>query len=282
MIYLTYDQQGLQDGLGAQIQRVLSIYWICKQHSFGYIHTPIVTNREGTTTKDLAQFNQSMMLPSDQCSPIRVKKMSSFNLGLIKHYEHQRDDLLIKITFAHQYIDSHPEILSQPFPYRFNWIEETLCTPTNIAVHIRRGDVTPTQNNQRFVDFKYYLDCFIHLETILTQSNISYVLHIYSQGELRSELGTFGRDLTKIKNISLHLDEDINDTFRAFVNADVLLTGFSSLSYAAAMLRRKGCVLCTPFWHQYSNNAICLKKPEDILSNHSKIISALKIDKKLI
>lgn len=291
MIYLTYNQQGLQDGLGAQLQRVLSIYLICHQYNFGYIHTPIVTHQHGITSEVLQQFNQMICLPSASTHPVgKIRYMSSCQPKVIEHMD---QDQLIKITFAHQYIDSHPELLLQPFPYQFSWIDQQIGHPVKIAVHIRRGDVTKNQNQERFVSVEYYLECLEQLTTMLTQAKVDHTINIYSQQALQSELprgdllppdegdvremeaqgGYGGRNSPQ-----LYLDQDINQTFQALVNADILFTGFSSLSYSAAMLRRKGCVLYTPFWHQYAPSAIRLEQASDVLVNRSRILGSLGLE----
>lgn len=270
MIYLTYDNLKLQDGIGAQTQRILSIYIIAKLHGWGYIHTPIIAVPHNITNDTLNVFNKDTHLPSDSLMDHHIIPMEFININKIKRCHSSSKNVIFRITFAHNYIDTHFDILSKPFPYRFDWIETNINDPISIMIHVRRGDVSQTQNNNRFVDLKYYTDCATQLHELLTQSGLQHNIHIHSEKSIMDEF-------TNIPDyIKLILDEPVNTVFRSFVNADILFTGFSSLSYSAMMLRRKGCVLYTPFWHRYPNQMICVNSPNDITLNYVKIVSCIK------
>lgn len=270
MIYLTYDNQGCQDGFGAQAQRILSIYWIARRMKWQYIHTPIVKCEHNISREELNKFNQLILLPSDNKINEVSKsiQMRQLNVRQIMKYVSSQN-IVIKITFAHNYIDSNSYLLSQPYPYSFTWIQDQINNPINIVVHIRRGDVTETQNSQRYISLDYYMSCLGELKSIMENRKIKYQIHIHSDGE-SSVLGDQKFPLGGLS--SWHINENLPETFQSFVNADILFAGFSSLSYTATFLRKKGCVLYPPFWHQYSTQAICLRNSTDVMLNQETIL----------
>lgn len=275
MIYLTYNNQACQDGIGAQIQRILSIYWIAKIHQWGYVHSPILATEHNITFSTIERFNANLQLPSDLYPQgAQVINMAMINVEIIKRKHLCKQDVLFRITFAHRYLDYHREILSQPYPYQFPWVQKDVQDPLVIAVHIRRGDVSPTQNKERYVPLQYYMDCLTNLQQILMTAHMPYRIHIHSEQSIKQELTHSPAGLHS--ELIWHLDEDVNETFTAFVNADILFTGFSSLSYAASLIRQKKCLLYTPFWHQYSHQAIRLDTPNDILTYQLSILTLLQ------
>jgi hypothetical protein len=60
-----------------------------------------------------------------------------------------------------------------------------------------------------------------------------------------------------------------------FVNSDILIAGYSSLSYSASFLRQKGIVLYIPFHHVYSTKHIKLESDDSIIINKEKILNSL-------
>jgi hypothetical protein len=268
-MWITYDNQKLQDGLGAQTQRILSLYWIAKLHGWNYHHSPIICQRDHISSDVVEQFNHIIMLPDTRHGfvPHVMKEvcMEFIDINTLKRYT--QSNVLFKITFPHQYIDAHFDILSNQFPYTFNWVQKKVNRPVTVAIHIRRGDVTPTDNCNRYVNADYYRGCAEYITTIFNRNHIPYEIHVHSEGNILPEIHNW-RPI-------LHMDENVCQTFMAFVNADILIAGFSSLSYSAAMLRNKGCVLYSPFWHQYSKRAIRIRRPNEILLYEKRIIDNL-------
>jgi hypothetical protein len=269
MIYLTYDNKSLQDGLGAQAQRMLSIYWISRIYGWQYIHSPIIHAEHITDTKIIDSFNHLVSIPSNTMTLFdNTIQMKVIKIDQIQSYQKNKHNILFKITFAHNFIDTHPTLLSHNHSPSFDWIQKTINHPVTIAVHIRRGDVTPNIHCERYINLSYYLDCIDCLQAILTQNKIKYEIHVYSEGNIETAINLR-------TNFFLHIDANVIDTFTAFVNADILFTGFSSFSYTPVFLRKKGCVLYTPFWHTFPHTAIKVQSPDDIRSHQEQIINSL-------
>ena len=117
-------------------------------------------------------------------------------------------------------------------------METQLQQPLTIAVHIRRGDVTTTENNSRYIPLSFYLECMENLSEMF--QTFPHRIELYSEGNISTEFAQYQERLNRIPYLSFHIDTDIVQTFQALVNAEILIAGHSSLSFSATMLKQKG------------------------------------------
>lgn len=275
MLYLTYNNRGLQDGLGAQIQRIFSVYWIAHTFNIPYIHSPILETEHNVDKETVGLFNKLTALPStDGIKTSETIVSPFFDLDTIRSLQNNETNknIIVKLKFLHKYIDKNPAMLETAFPHVFPWMESSVRPILRIAVHIRRGDVSKEQNSDRFIDFSYYRDCMLELHTLLENNEKPHTFHIYSEGTIRAELEHFTHTLP----IVYHIDESVVEAFTDFVNADILLAGISSLSYSAALVRIKGIVLYPPFRHKYSLKNVCIRTPKDIHTHKEAILQSVR------
>jgi hypothetical protein len=142
-----------------------------------------------------------------------------------------------------------------------------------IAVHIRRGDVSTTQNTDRFISVDFYIDVINNVTKILLDYSFEY--NIFCDSIPFDEMNKLILNCVN-SEINFHINTDINDTFIAFVNSDILIAGKSSFSYSASFLRQKGIILYVPISHAYSTKHVKLDSSDSIFVNKEKIISSLK------
>lgn len=107
----------------------------------------------------------------------------------------------------------------------------------NVAVHIRRGDVTNTGPMGQWKNDEYYLSIMKRIR----KEHPRVIFHIFSEGK--------EEEFTKFRSLGtvLHLNEDIKTTFHALVSADILVTSKSAFSYTAALLS-DGIIYYTNCW----------------------------------
>ena len=270
MYYFTYNDQ-LRDGAGAQVQRILSIFLLAYKYGFGYIHKSFFTKEHYFDECLLERFNRLVELsPLGNC-PTQfddVKEIVFFTIDVLVYFLQNPTDKNVLIIVSNcTIIDHEPMILNDPYPIKFSWIDEQVNDKIQIAFHIRRGDVSKTQNHDRYVDISYYLECIDALKIIF--SNKPYNIHLFSEYNILTELGHID------SNIILHIDEDVVNSFKFLVNCDLLFAGFSSFSYSASMLRRKGIVLYKKFWHSFSPRALCIGHSSDIIAHKDCILDYL-------
>jgi len=121
----------------------------------------------------------------------------------------------------------------------------------NIAIHIRRGDVTKETPYRRWQDLKYYLAIMENIADIKEVRNI--VFHIYSWDMSKEERDIlllhecFGR-----REVILHIDEDVFSTFYHLTKADIFVSGQGAFSLMANYLG-DGIKLTTPFYMHWKD-----------------------------
>jgi hypothetical protein len=110
-----------------------------------------------------------------------------------------------------------------------------------IAVHIRRGDVTPCRMDNK--GYNRYLPNQ-HFQALIDEYNQPGArVVIFSQSKSYESLDEFER-----KGYEMELDSDLQDIWRTIVTSDVVILSRSDFSMIPAIVA-KGTVVYTPFWH---------------------------------
>jgi hypothetical protein len=131
-----------------------------------------------------------------------------------------------------------------------------------IAIHIRRGDVSPCDKDidvaNRYLPNQHYLRLLDHYYrsapvitrggTTLQEQQQSQVF-LYSQSESFESWSDFASACSQ-HNCTLRLDTDIVEVWRGLLTADTLILSKSSFSLVAGLLSSAAQVVYTPFWHQ--------------------------------
>lgn len=288
MYFFTYDAEEMYDGIGAQFQRIISLYLLTKEFHLNYYHTNIIFNKNSYSPEfkilkdivnesDVEKFNE-LFVELKYNGHIEFEneiKMFSFNIDEINAIICNPVDynVLIKICMCNNFIDSNPTILEKVVPPSLYWIDSKVSEHLHIAVHIRRGDVSLTENVGRYVYIDDYIDIINQLTSIL--SGYSFEYNIYCDSITSYEMNQLTINCSTSK-IIFHINTDVVETFMAFVNADILIAGKSSFSYSASFLRQKGIVLHIPIQHAYSEKHLKLDSANSIIENKEKIYKQLK------
>jgi hypothetical protein len=161
------------------------------------------------------------------------------------------EPLLVHVHHAHDFTDRWVDSYRLVIPllrkrYRgFSGNPRKLSGGSNdveVAVHVRRGDVTLEQNPARYTRNCYILRVIRTIARLLADFGLRPKLMLYSEG--RSDSFTDFADC----GCTFHLSEDAQVTFHGLVSADVFVMAKSSFSYAAALLSN-GVKMYGPFWH---------------------------------
>jgi hypothetical protein len=187
-ITLTYNANVNDDGTGAQIQRILGIYAICRKYGFFYLHTPIknlVTHPLDSfqSSKELQEYltrvNEYFNLPSD--GPLQFDKVIDQARISIKYLRRlqlimrlsKAKKILVEISNPGSIVDADPDILKlavSDLPH-LSGIESK--TKVSIILHIRRdvqGDFVITgESEPRSLPIDYYKG---ELRTILASLDL--------------------------------------------------------------------------------------------------------------
>jgi hypothetical protein len=219
-----YTITGKTDGFGSQYLAVMSGIALCEYHNFVYVHTPF---RQFEHTSDVDTMNDFIGIQADtELDDIFKENMMQDEFSYTVHYSDNPNiyytNKVIEMIRQLYYSSEKPEI-----------------SDVDIAIHIRRGDVSETENENRYTDNKTYIEIINSLK----EKYPTYRISIFSEG-------TFD----DFKNIELEekyfrLNEDITKTFHSLVTAKVLIMSKSAFSYSAAILN-KNTIYYNDFWHK--------------------------------
>lgn len=209
-LYLTYDNQSLQDGIGAQALRIIGIYSVAKFFRIKYLHSPIIEVIEefahnfhsANSDKALVdEANEFFLFPSsrfDSKKSTRRVKLNSLSIQqLILYsikYGASRSNVVLEILFPFSILDRLPLIYylgARRLRKRHSSLLSKLPKPQVVA-HVRWGYGWKYANQKfvrnRHLPFSYFSEiipviqgrflgdesCTVLVHTDLSQSNKSW------------------------------------------------------------------------------------------------------------
>jgi hypothetical protein len=302
MLWLTYHNEGLTDGAGAQLQRILSLYLVAKFYGVHYYHRGIHTlsyqgaqclEANKSEPEQISIYNTLFELPSHTPPPdAQAFQILDIQEKLILQAKADTRNILFVVQFAGTLVDSKPEILNQPIPIPWA-IRRISKRPLHIAIHVRRGELFVVDSS-RMLPNSYYVECMRALQKILT---IPYEFHIYTEQLTKTIVvtpehhGICSRipaavtvrpednhleDFAEFKDAIWHINTSPIDTLQALCKADVLLASRSSFSYVAGILNPQGIILFHTFWHSLAPTWIPCHGPADIFNSALSILDKAK------
>jgi len=305
MLYLTYDNEGLADGAGAQLQRILSIYLIAKAYSLGYLHRGLkrlsyqgakCLEENAEDPRQIGDYNALFTLPSTPCEGGIQQAFKVFDISeeIIERFRDQESTLLI-VQFAGTMIDRNPSLMLKGcslFPWTLRPM--LLARPVIVAVHVRRGELFVVDSD-RMLPNSYYIECMKALAEIFSEAGLAFEFRLHTEVLSKEVVVTPGHhgicdriresvtvrpedsrleEFSGIPRLSLRVNEYPVDTLKGLASADVLLASRSSFSYVAGMIKT-GVVLFHPFWHALSPGWIPTRSGKDVYEAREQILSGL-------
>ncbi len=270
-MFISYYNRDIDEGTGAQYQRIVSLISIAKKHNLKYIHIPIkighnYNNDPEWNEKWDKMFNIKKLANNDEVDYLSLdNKITKFthDITLEQLLKDNENNTNIFYYFCSLFsiFDSNPEYyLSCVQKDIIDAYDEVNSTrkliydknKTNIAIHIRVfNECDIEEYYQNFLNNKserFYMnaDRYIAYINILKINYPNADIHIFSQKE------SFNIHFTKmreLKDIKLHFDDlDTFDTFHHLCKADVLCLGTSSFSILAGIYN-KNTVIHIPYYH---------------------------------
>lgn len=201
-----------KDGFGAQYIACITCYLFCRKHNIIYHHTDFT---------EIDHYNGK----TEYCKHLNTLTGLVSDKAVYDSNEIETSRWLIPLTVE----DFKPEYLNEIRSLYYSTPKPSpiVC---DIAIHIRRGDVSEQKNHQRFINVSYYKNiiddiCSKHF----TQSSPNIV--IFSEGSIQDfEL------FSNMENVSLMLNTDICEAFHTMVTAPHFVMGYSALSCCAGIL----------------------------------------------
>jgi len=237
-----YNSSGTRnDGLGAQYHTL--IYSILYTESIGntYVYMPIKNMDHNYDNKDdyIDRVEDLMNIKNNY---LNIGDKSLENIEVVNLNYHQTEAIVEKDI--DKYLNSESMKKLKDIFWKNKDRNHFKNNKLNIAVHVRRPNSHDTRIMGTDIPNHYYLNL---MNLIRNKYGNLILFHIYSQGDI-AQFECYKND-----DVVLHLDEDLCSTFIGMVAADVMVTSFSSYSYAAALLS-DGEIYYIPFWHPPSKN----------------------------
>ena len=234
--------RGKTDGFGSQLQAIFSLIAYCNYKGYNYVHTPMYTmHHNDEKIQNFSTYMNNFINIEDKFTTIN--DLSNYEKSIV--YEVKEG------PFVHGSL--HPEYFYNSYVLNlFREMYFSVKKPalvynknvTNIAIHIRRGDVNPNKYPSRFISNEHYVQ-------LLKKMNLdNSVIHIFSEGSVKD----FEDIITNFpeSKFVMHINENIQMSFHHMVMADVLIVAKSSFSYCAGLLNENTKIanLITNWWHK--------------------------------
>lgn len=209
------------DGFGAQYLALMSVFAFSLATNTTFCITPWSHVQHGVDSMDDGNGALGMFsfVGGHLYGPQAVSSTRRFD-SLYSHFEDyaNRTDAIARIRSFY---------FATPKPH----LHYYSSGKKSIAVHVRRGDVTP-KDVQRWTSIEMVSACVASVIKVFAGAPTA--VHIFSDGT-REQLS--GLDMY---HPHLHLRDNIKTAFHHMVQADVLIMAKSSLSGTAAILRSQG------------------------------------------
>ena len=275
-IYFTA-QPNLGAGIGHQMANWIAGYWFAKQFNLQFAHIPFSTGSWET----FLGFGEG----EHKVNQLFKKGYKKRKLPLFKEGNFKEVERIKKIISSYSgrkvvlvceqdqfYRDQHgvmADIQAKFFnaPVRKNEKLVFDNNHTNIAIHVRRGDILEDPNNpnlqMRYIANDYFKNV---LDQVLEKLKADKPVRIYffSQGKPENY-----PEFKDYQNLHWCLDMGAQESFSHMVYADVLITSKSSFSYKPALLSKGIKVVPEKFWHGYPNTK------DWVLVNNQGVINSI-------
>ncbi len=239
---------GKKDGAGAQALAVITTQAFAAATGVRYIHTPFssIAHNDDNDPHWAARwerfFNLGEGAPSDPGGLERVELKRVMDIDIAAT---DAADRLYVVQHALGYTDANPDAIDAiraDLRDRYNGPDADDSSDVdpdvvNVAVHIRRGDVSNSGVNAiRYTDNERIKRALDNVLDAIKKMGETASVTIYSEGSM-DDFADFVQP-----GVQFNLGGDAFLTYHRLVSADVLLMAKSAYSYSAAILSHGACV----------------------------------------
>lgn len=287
MLVLTYLTEH-NDGFGAQYQRILGIYSICRELDILYYHTPfcdieyqglnaLIKNKNSDNFTN--EINKRIHIESDIESidgftKLKFQTIDIESLLRLKKNTHKHNkNVIVYLKLPYSITDK----FSNMYLHTKN-LYETKINKNNIftiGIHVRRGELYVVDSH-RMLPNHFYIDNCNKIIEILNNKKIPFKVELYTEipdkkydisgkhpginnrikGNVIIDPSNNNiQDFDCLSNLEKYINEDILLTFDRMINCDILIASKSSLSACASYIKQ-GVTVYQPFWHNLISSDI--------------------------
>ena len=262
---------GRTDGVGAQINAILSTILFSRAAGIRYVHTPLsVLDHTPNHISDwVPKWERFFGLGVGELAPSEVGSANVMPVELDSaELWKKKPNTLYVVSDCWDFADCYPDLYSliaDDLKQKYYAIsKDSYLIPKEkdvfqVAVHVRRGDVTnydyPSGFNHkaRYTDNAFLMKVLGNVSEVLSSLRIPAQWSLYSQGDVD--------DFEEFKRLGIdcYINSCPFSTFHSLVSADVLVMSKSSFSYVAGLLS-SGVKIYEPWWRQPLKDWIVIGK----------------------
>jgi hypothetical protein len=288
MIMLTYDKD-CTDGFGSLLQRLISIYCICRKYNLKYVHTFFKDIRyqglkaleKNENDKEFVnRVNDKFYKKSDVDIASIKYKIIKKNISLNKILELDKigNNIILILTSPYYITNFIPNIYSYGKDFYKPKLEKN--KDFTIGIHVRRGELFCVDSD-RMMPNEYYINTVQKIIKVMEKYNFNLKIELYTEVP-EKEIEVTGEHpgiLNRIKDniilrpddnkieefdvlpkLNKYINEDVLITFDRMINSDILIMSRSSLSFSATVLKEGISVYKKPHsndnWHPVPKNTL--------------------------
>ena len=200
-LFLTYNNSLVLDGVGAQIQRIVSVYGVSRLINASYLHSPLIDfdpqiftdSTHAERLKEIDEWNSLFRkdlfpythLQGDlifHTNNISVRQLRILNF--LSRFSKRR--IICKMGNPRKITDSFPDILNTASELVSPIFSERELTKGSeifkIVVHIRQGVLALSQFNDRLLPLSHYEKILVTVTRLLDSQGIQYQILIPQEG----------------------------------------------------------------------------------------------------
>lgn len=233
-----------------QLGAVLAEKW-----NYGFVHSSLDSKRSGGSWDEFLNFGEGYLRKQD-VDDLTIKNIPDWDYGFGKSKEIGTKNLKKLKKFLQEGPDEtvyefpHNKfqgIIAKDLPIIIPSLREKYYSrhknPTEndqfvVSFHLRRGDIDPDNNSNRWIDNEFYIEWIDRIKLVLDQSNIDSKFVLFSTTGRTGEFEDFP------SFVELRIDGNPFEDFNYMVYSDVLFAGLSSYSILAATLNENFCFYC--------------------------------------
>lgn len=245
-----------EDGFGSQFLNIIAAVVHAELHGMKFVYTPF-KSMEHNYSNDPEFLKKKEQL---------INFIDNFEVkGETKHVDSTGHAIQFFYSESNlAYLIDSPALkkIKKIFRANKNICDYFSSECLSIVVHVRRPNQHDSRVDGTDTPDDFFLNIINYLRTAYASQNPSF--HLHSQG---NNIEHFKQYIAP--DVTLHLNESVEDSFIAMVFADVLVTSRSDFSYTAALLS-DGVVYYIPYWHSHMPHWISV---HDLLANKNVIVS---------
>lgn len=234
------------EGAGSQVLRILTAMEFARTHGLTYLHAPfrMIGHADRPMAEWVAAWDRHL------------------NLGLGEQHLPGGGDHVINFDLLYSFgmfplLGAAQPVLSEALIADFRrkyWHDKPVpgqgSRPTEICVHLRRGDVNPHDYPDMWADNAAVAETLRIIRARLDGAGRDYRIRIFSEGDA-AQFAEFADERTQF-----HLDADPIWTLQQLAGADILVKAKSCFSYVAGLLSH-GIVIGEPFFDDRAEWLVC-------------------------